>query len=105
MDSEIDPSRLNDGAGVPHGAMLVRFVDAAIAGGDELAASRDEVAATLGEDHLIDAAAVVANFTMMTRIADGTGTPLDAGTEAISAELRNDLDLDGLISARVAPSQ
>ena len=37
----------------------------------------------------------------MTRIADATGTPLDPGTAGMSVELRNDLGLDALTSARL----
>ncbi|MCO4835682.1 MAG: hypothetical protein KC481_18650 [Acidimicrobiaceae bacterium] len=77
------------------------FVEACFGDGDDLAAVRDEVTTRLGADHLIDAAAVVANFHMMTRIADATGTPLDPGTAGMSLELRNDLGLDALTSARL----
>jgi len=79
----------------------VSFVEACFGDGDDLAAVRDEVTTRLGADHLIDAAAVVANFHMMTRIADATGTPLDPGTAGMSLELRNDLGLDALTSARL----
>ena len=77
------------------------FVEGRFGDGDDLAAVRDEVTTRLGADHLIDAAAVVANFHMMTRIADATGTPLDPGTAGMSVELRNDLGLDALTSARL----
>ena len=77
------------------------FVEACFGDGDDLAAVRDEVTTRLGADHLINAAAVVANFHMMTRIADATGTPLDPGTAGMSVELRNDLGLDALTSARL----
>ena len=77
------------------------FVEACFGDGDDLAAVRDEVTTRLGADHLIDAAAAVANFHMMTRIADATGTPLDPGTAGMSLELRNDLGLDALTSARL----
>ena len=77
------------------------FVEACFGDGDDLAAVRDEVTTRLGADHLIDAAAVVANFHMLTRIADATGTPLDPGTAGMSVELRNDLGLDALTSARL----
>ena len=50
---------------------------------------------------MIDALAVYANFTMMTRIADGTGTPLDAGSTALSDDLRSGLGLNDLVSARL----
>ena len=83
------------------GPELVAFVDAVIEGGDAAAAARDRLAEALGPGAMVDAAAVVANFFMMTRIADGTGTPLDEGSEAISADLRADLGLDDYTSKRL----
>ncbi len=100
IDQEIKPGELADGAGVPDGKLLVDFVNATRTGGDALAAGRDEVADALGYEALVDVAAVVANFTMMTRIADGTGTPLDAGSVEMSTEIRDQLGIDGLVSAR-----
>lgn len=50
---------------------------------------------------MVDAAAEAANFEMMTRLADGTGTPLDEMSVDPSAPLRRDLDLDDLASARL----
>ncbi len=100
IDQEITPGELADGAGVPDGKLLVDFVTATSAGDDELAAARDRVIETMGPEALVDVAAVVANFTMMTRIADGTGTPLDAGSVEMSAEIRDQLGIDDLVSAR-----
>lgn len=87
--------------GVASGELLVRFAEAVYAE-DGLAELRDEVKVALGDDGLVDAAAVCANFNMMVRIADGTGTPLDAGTVEISGELRDQLGLNDLVSRRVA---
>ena len=83
-----------------HAATLMRFVDA-IHTDDDLARVRAETLDVLGTRATIDAAAVCANFQMMTRIADGTGTPLDAFSVEPSASLRHDLDLDELDSARL----
>ncbi|MCP3989771.1 MAG: hypothetical protein GY724_11900 [Actinomycetia bacterium] len=58
----------------------------------------------VGQAGLVDAAAICANFNMMVRIADGTGTPLDDGTLGVSTELRADLGLDDLASKRVLES-
>ena len=77
------------------------FVEACFGDRNHLAAVSDELTARLGAHHLVDAVAVVANFHMMTRIADATGTPLDPGTAGMSGELRNDLGLDALTSARL----
>lgn len=53
---------------------LLAFTDA-IAGFDAAAleAARAALADAAGEDFMVDAAAVAANFEMMTRVADGTG--------------------------------
>ena len=103
-DHDIRPADLKSGAGVPHGELLVRFVNASFESDDALAAARDECVAILGMDMTVDAAAVIANFHMMTRIAYGTGTPLDAGTEKVSGELREALGLDDLVSTRLDPT-
>ena len=96
----------NGDGGVVGGAILTRYAEAvhqAGAGHDiDLEAITAEVIDTVGEAGLVDAAAICANFNMMVRIADGTGTPLDEGTIDVSAELRQDLQLDALTSKRLA---
>ena len=42
---------------------------------------------------MVDAAAVASNFQRMVRIADATGIPLGEGLEAMSQEVREELDL------------
>jgi hypothetical protein len=61
-------------AGLPHGAALMAFAEA-IAGWDDdaLRVARERLVADAGEAFMVDAAAVAANFEMMTRVADGTG--------------------------------
>ena len=79
-------------AGLPFGAELIAFTDA-VAGVDEgaLMAARSALVASAGEAFMIDAAAVVANFEMMTRVADGSGARFpEAGADrraAISEKL------------------
>jgi hypothetical protein len=70
---------------------------------DELAHVRDEVTAVLGGDALVDAVAVSANFHMMTRIADGTGTPLDQGTVAPTEAIRQAIGVNSYVSRRHTP--
>lgn len=85
-DSEVD-------AGLPYAAALVAFTDA-VAGVDDdaLVSARAALVASAGVEFMIDAAAVVANFEMMTRIADGSGARFaEAGADhriAISEKLR-----------------
>ena len=103
-DDDIDAGQIRSGAGVPNGELLVRFVDASYAGADDLAAVRDEMVDALGAETMIDTAAIVANFHMMTRIADGTGTPIDDGSEKMSHDLTADLGIDDLVSKRLDPT-
>lgn len=100
-DNTVDPSELTKGAGVDNGELLVRFVDASFDSPEALAAVRDEFVETLGTETMVDAAAVIANFHMMTRIADGTGTPLDTFTEQSTGELRESLGVDEFVSSRL----
>ncbi len=96
----VSGSEHGDG-GVEHGELLARLCEAIAAGDDaDLAAARDEVTALMGGDALVDAVAVNANFHMMTRIADGTGTPLDAFTVEPSEALRETIGLNDLVSRR-----
>ena len=94
-----DPSH----TGVPHGDLLVAFAEAAVATGDGqdslLAAARDELRQAAGSEALVDAAAVVGNFERMVRIADGTGIPIDARMNALTAGMREDLGIDQFGSA------
>lgn len=60
--------------GLPHGAGLLAFTDA-IAGWNDrvLDTARERLVVQAGDAFMVDAAAVAANFEMMTRVADGTG--------------------------------
>lgn len=82
--------------------MLTRFVDAAAAGGDEFAAIRAELVAATDEATMIDTAATIAAFEMMTRIADGTGTSHPAGRLDDLGVVREALALDDYATARLA---
>jgi hypothetical protein len=92
---------LADGAGVRYGREIGDLVRAAVAGDQQAVASqRSRVETMLGRAAMVDTLAVFANFSMMTRIADATGTPLDPGSVDISAGLRAGLGLDSLTSTR-----
>ena len=87
--------------GVAHGALLAALAEAMWRNdAGELAIARDAVTAVLGGDALVDAIAVSANFHMMTRIADGTGTPLDHGSVAPTEAIRAEIGVNGYISRR-----
>jgi hypothetical protein len=83
-----DLGSLTDGsgdAGVAHGAELLRFASAAAGtDDDELDAARAALVAVTDETFMEDAAAVVANFEMMTRVADGTGARFPTEIDGIA---------------------
>ena len=65
------------GVGLEHGDALLRFANACGERDDtELAAARAALVAETDETFMVDAAAVAANFEMMTRLADGTGAAM-----------------------------
>lgn len=99
-----DLDALADGSGdanLPFGAELVAFTEA-IAGMDldVIAAARERLAAASGRAFMIDAAAVVANFEMMTRVADGTGARFPEDPSGGRAELAASLGITHLVSSR-----
>jgi hypothetical protein len=65
--------------GIDHGAELLRFATACAERDDEaLALARMALVAATDEGFMVDAAAVAANFEMMTRLADSTGARMPA---------------------------
>jgi hypothetical protein len=109
-DTDIDLSLIATGAtdadadgergAVPHADLLTRFVDAAATASDDLPVVRDELVAATDEATMIDTAATVAAFEMMTRIADGTGTTHPSGRLEDLSAVREELRLDEFQSAR-----
>lgn len=71
---------------------------------EALGAARERVVGELGEEALVDAAAVIGNFERMVRIADGTGIPLDHPVAMISADLREELGIDAFGGAESTPA-
>jgi hypothetical protein len=87
-------------AGLPFATELVAFAQA-IGGWDDdsLARARGRLTAAAGEAFMIDAAAVVANFEMMTRVADGTGARFAADRLERQASVVDQLDITWFASA------
>lgn len=85
-------------------AELVAFTDAILKGDDAARAEqRDRLVAAVGAEGAVDAAAVVANFEMMNRIADSTGIPLDTVISIASQDLQEEMDLNRFASAAHTP--
>ncbi len=85
---------------MPHAEALLAFAEAAV-GGDagELAQARERMVSEMGDRALVDTAAIVGNFQRMTRIADGTGIPLDGPANTFSAGIQQQLELTSFASA------
>ena len=90
--------RAGDG-GVAHGRLLTGFAAAVLGGGGELSAVRQSLRDALGDAALVDAAAVVANYSALDRVADATGIPLEPAKEAATAGLRAELGIDAFRGA------
>ncbi len=82
-------------------AVLEEFV-AAVTGEDAVRAeaARLLLVEQFGIDWLVDASAVVANFEMMTRLADATGARMRPDQIDAAAPIRAALGLDAFPSAR-----
>ncbi len=91
--------------GVPHGNALTRFVDA-VHGDDagERDSARRDLLGSMGQEALVDAAAVLANFNQMVRIADGCGIPLDEPLDLASTDLREEIGVTAFASAANTPA-
>ncbi|MBV8190839.1 MAG: hypothetical protein JOY64_27635 [Alphaproteobacteria bacterium] len=88
-------------SGVLHEAALLAFADAAILDRAKLADARATLSAVAGHETMVDAAAVIAGFDAITRVADGTGIPLEPPKAVATAEWRAELGIDAFWSAKV----
>jgi|TARA_B100000315_G_scaffold259137_1_gene313795 hypothetical protein len=82
-------------SGIDADKALIEFAEAGLGDdGDAIDAARNTVAEQLGEDAMVDAAGVIANFQRMVRIADGTGIALDDAVMMLTADIREDLGIN-----------
>ena len=81
--------------GVDYADHLRRLTEAAIGSRwQELAAVRDDAAAAMGEQAMVDALTVAAGFNGITRVADATGIPLDPTTLEVTGSMRAETGID-----------
>ena len=84
-----------DGGGIVHGDLLVQFTEAVV---DQRSADlerlRGLVRSTMGDDALVDAAAVIATFEATDRMADATGTSLEDYKREATTTLRAELGIN-----------
>ena len=82
-------------SGVPSGDRLIAFADAVVvAGNGDLVKAREALCAELGPDALVDAAAVVASFNAVVRIADASGIPIEEFKREAAAGIVAELGWD-----------
>ena len=80
--------------GVEFARELMKFAEAVASRDEEaLRQTREALVQAAGEDVLVDAAGVAANFQRMVRIADAAGIPIDERNMTRSAGIRAELDL------------
>ena len=104
LHAEVDLAAIADGTGdggLPHGRELIAFASA-IAGFDDDALDRERrrLLDAAGAAVMIDAAAVAANFEMMTRVADGTGARFGVAERDSRATLGAAVGIGQATSAR-----
>jgi len=64
--------------GIPHGNLLIAFAESVVGDDEiELDAVRANLLRAMGPEALVDAAATVASFNSVVRVASATGIPLD----------------------------
>jgi hypothetical protein len=86
---------------VPHESELIAFADAAIDPAASTEHARTALLAGLGEEATTDAAAVIAGFDAITRVADGSGIPLEPPKAEATADWRASLGIDAYWSMKV----
>lgn len=93
----------DDGLGsIAHGRALNELTEAVMARDPRrVADARARVTDALGERGMTDAAATIAAFNAYPRAADATGIPLEDAKRDGTAELRAELQLEELNTARV----
>lgn len=80
---------------------LLAFADAVIDATTSLDTARDAVVTRLGEAAMLDSAAVIAGFDAITRVADGSGIPLEPDKATATAGWRSHLGIDDFWARKV----
>ena len=86
-------------AGIPAGRQLIEFAEAVLDNdADRLAAARTACRDAVGDDGLVDTAAVAAQFNAIVRVADATGMYLDDAVLDDTASVRAELGIDEFLT-------
>jgi hypothetical protein len=98
MDRVVDPEFVGD-VGIEHSTELLAFTNLVHRGGPALDGARQALITSVGADGLVEAAATIAAFNGLVRVADGTGIQLDAGLDGFSHDERARLGIDEFAGA------
>jgi hypothetical protein len=86
---------------VPHGALLVAFAEAVLGVDNErLADTQSRIRAAMGDAALVDAAAIVATFNAIDRVADATGIQIEDAKAQATADVRAALGINAFAESR-----
>ena len=86
---------------IPHGALLVAFAEAVLGIDDErLADTQSRIRAAMGDAALVDAAAIVATFNAIDRVADATGIQIEDARAQATADIRAALGINAFAERR-----
>ena len=86
---------------IPHGALLVAFAEAALGVDDgRLADTQSKMRSAMGDAALVDAAAIVATFNAIDRVADATGIQIEDAKAQSTADVRAALGINAFAESR-----
>jgi hypothetical protein len=86
---------------IPHGALLVVFAEAVLGDDDgSLQEVRAAIRDQMGDAAFVDAAAIVATFNAIDRVADATGIPIEDSKAASTADVRAVLGINAFAEQR-----
>ena len=112
LKATLDPEHVGD-VGVPASAELLAFTNSVELCERDIASARSALDAVIGAEATLQAAAIVAIFNGLVRVADGTGIQLDEGVFTASVDERDLLDINrfagaanstGVTAGSVAPA-
>ena len=90
-------------SGIIHGQALMTFAEATLGDGNHaLDEARGTLLGAMGSAALVDAAAVAGLFNAIDRVADATGTPLEAWKAEATSDVRAAIGIDDFASHKEA---
>ncbi len=99
QEATLQTAKQEHAPALPDADLLTEYVDAVLLRKDGLPDMREKMNRTLGPKALVDAAALIASFQRMNRIANATGVRLDSEVNLMSQEVQSNLNLTQLSSA------